>query len=51
MSSICFIIILMQDCSKYDIQSYLQATLVEILAVWKPDLLPVFALTHVNTQF
>lgn len=46
-----FYFILMQDCNKYDIQSYLQAMFVEILAVWKPDLLPVFALIHVNTWF
>lgn len=41
MNIIHFIFIFMQDCKKHDIQSYLQEVLIEILAVWNPDLLPV----------
>lgn len=40
----------MQDCTKDDIQSYLQVP-VEILAVWNPDLLPVYVLAQVNAYF
>lgn len=51
MNIIHFIFIFLRDCNKHDIQSYLQEVLVEILAVWNPDLLPVYVLAQVNMHF
>lgn len=41
----------MQDCNKHGIQGYLQEVLIEIIAVWSPDLLPVYILAQVNMWF